>query len=374
MRVAYLSLAPFISGAERSLQLLILNCQKKGLKPILISPPNSPMHNWAKKNQIRSYRCDLGIFTLSRFFVWAVSQVKLLYILLVNRVEIVHSNQIWSLPAAQLPSKILRIKRVCHFRDPIDISLNWWLKGGLDFAFAISKQVASEIDTNIAPDLIEARHTIINPINLDTKCRPDNLSEIKLAARYALNLPGNVKIFGYIGQVRPVKGVIQTISAFAAIPEETRSLLLIAGEDTTEKKEYLTECKQLATKLGIVKRVIFLGFIEEVSNFYNSVDVVIVHSYEEPLGRVPLEAGSYYTPTIATNVGGLPETIMHNETGWLVDPNNINETISAMKFCVGNDISNYGLAARQYVMEISDPSVYADKVIDIYKKLSQSTR
>ncbi|MBL7003304.1 MAG: glycosyltransferase [Gammaproteobacteria bacterium] len=369
MRVAYFALAPFISGSERSLQLLILHSKEKGIIPILVSPPDSPMHNWARENQIPSFECHLGIFSLKHPLLWLISRLKLILILKKNKIQIVHSNQIWSLPAAQIPSKVLNLKRVCHFRDPVNKEINWWLKGGLDCAISISKHIDRQIEKHIQPQLINARETIINPINLDTGFDYSMSHTIKMEARKCLNLPLNTKIFGYIGQVTPVKGVTNIIKAFSALPDSLQPMLLIAGDDTTEGKRYLADCKQLIDELNIENRVIFLGFMGDVRNFYNSVDVVVVHSKEEPLGRTPLEAGSYYKPTIATNVGGLPETILHNKTGWLVNPELPEETISAMKFCLSNDISNFGISARNYVEEIAHPGRYADKIISIYKKL-----
>ncbi len=69
-------------------------------------------------------------------------------------------------------------------------------------------------------------------------------------------------------------------------------------------------------------RVITLGFVDQstIHALYQACDVVLLPStWPEPLGWATLDAGRYGKPIVATRVGGIPEAIIHDETGLLVD-------------------------------------------------------
>ena len=95
INVAYIAMAPFISGSERCLQLILSNCQATGINPILITPKDSPMRVWAQKNKIRHYSCDLSPLEVN-FWSWCLTQLKLVRIFTKHKVQVAHSNQIWS--------------------------------------------------------------------------------------------------------------------------------------------------------------------------------------------------------------------------------------------------------------------------------------
>ena len=70
---------------------------------------------------------------------------------------------------------------------------------------------------------------------------------------------------------------------------------------------------------GCVK---WLGLRENVQDFMTAFDLLTVPSIEEPLGLVAVESLAAGTPVVATNTGGLPEIVKHNECGLLVPPRN----------------------------------------------------
>ena len=64
----------------------------------------------------------------------------------------------------------------------------------------------------------------------------------------------------------------------------------------------------------------FLGRINDVNTFYDSLNLLVVPSIREPLGNVIIEAGIRKIPVIASNVDGISEIIEHNITGLLIKP------------------------------------------------------
>jgi len=72
--------------------------------------------------------------------------------------------------------------------------------------------------------------------------------------------------------------------------------------------------------LGLGEDVSFVGFVKDVPKFLSSVDVLVLPSLFEGLGVAALEGMAAGKPVVATRVGGLVESIVDGETGFLVPP------------------------------------------------------
>ena len=64
---------------------------------------------------------------------------------------------------------------------------------------------------------------------------------------------------------------------------------------------------------------------EETGALLNKTDVFILPSYAEGMPMAILEAMSYSIPVISTNVGGIPEVVLNNETGYIIKPGDLEE-------------------------------------------------
>lgn len=112
-----------------------------------------------------------------------------------------------------------------------------------------------------------------------------------------------VRNIGFIGRLDPAKGVELLIAAFRQLHEQDPDLKLIIAGDGRET--YIKDLQALAEDLPVT----FLGRVEP-AEFFEQIDVAVVPSvWEEPLGRVVIEALAYGRPVVATPVGGIPEMI-----------------------------------------------------------------
>ncbi|ENC7045777.1 glycosyltransferase family 4 protein, partial [Vibrio cholerae] len=136
-----------------------------------------------------------------------------------------------------------------------------------------------------------------------------------------------IPVFGRISRLCPGKGNELLLEAFSdLVSRGYNARLVIAGSG--EQFNYL---EKLVVKLGIIDKVEFLGHVEpEV--FFSKIDCMISPSTMEALPTVIAEAMSCKIPVIATNVGGVPEMIEHEFSGFLIEPNSICEIRKALQY------------------------------------------
>lgn len=116
--------------------------------------------------------------------------------------------------------------------------------------------------------------------------------------------------FIFAGHLSENKGIKILINAF--LKSNTEASLIICG--TGEMEEWIREKKD--------KRIIMLGRLSQQDLFeqYRKADVQIVPSvWEEPFGRIVIEAAQYGLPTIGSNRGGIPEIIKQLQYGVVYD-------------------------------------------------------
>jgi glycosyltransferase involved in cell wall biosynthesis len=102
----------------------------------------------------------------------------------------------------------------------------------------------------------------------------------------------------------------------------------VVGGETVDPDPIATpeiaELQQLATELGVIDHVRFVGKRQpnELRYYYCAGDVVVTTPWYEPFGLTPLEAMACGRPVIGSAVGGITFTIKDGETGFLVPPRN----------------------------------------------------
>ena len=120
------------------------------------------------------------------------------------------------------------------------------------------------------------------------------------------------KILMHISNFRPVKRVSDVIDIFTKVNEVIPSKLLLVGEGPDLPK---IQCK--IKELGLSDRVHFLGKQDEISHVISLADVLLLPSSKESFGLVALEAMACGVPTVGSEAGGIPELVIHGETGFL---------------------------------------------------------
>jgi len=151
----------------------------------------------------------------------------------------------------------------------------------------------------------------------------------KQEAREKLNLNVSDYFIGIIGRIDPQKGQLFLVKALHALQQKGVSTkLVIVGEPTVNdpnSKSYFAEINKYIDEHGLSETIHLRNFTNDVSVFYNAVDIFALASEGETFGMVTVEAMLSGLPIVATNTAGTPEILNYGELGLLYTPNHIDE-------------------------------------------------
>lgn len=142
----------------------------------------------------------------------------------------------------------------------------------------------------------------------------DSARSQRAATRAALGYAPDEFIIGGVGRLEPVKGFAYFVAAADAIARELpEARFLLVGAGSQEQA-----LRDAAVPLGSKFR--FAGLRDDVPPIMAALDLLVVPSLNEGMGRVLLEAGAAEVPVVANRVGGIPDLVRNGETGVLVAP------------------------------------------------------
>ncbi len=160
------------------------------------------------------------------------------------------------------------------------------------------------------------------PCGVDTTLfRPQDRHQ----ARRALALPEAAPIVLFIGRLQPLKGLDTLLRAVHLVRQHYPRLhvRIVGGgvdEGDPHEAEELGRLRALAEHLDLTPHVAFTKAQpqETLAQYYAAADVLVMPSHYESFGMVVLEAMACGLPVVASRVGGLASTVVHERTGLLV--------------------------------------------------------
>ena len=170
----------------------------------------------------------------------------------------------------------------------------------------------------VSKDLLDHLHSLMPDLKHKSNTLYSGLSQPHLIPSA---LPTNPPNLLCCGRLVHRKGFDIALNMFASLSKRHPYLHLTIAGDGPE----LPSLKRYVESMGIKNRVTFLGWItpEQVGSVINGATVVLMPSRREPFGLVALEAALMARPIVATRVGGLPEIVVHQQTGLLVENEDI---------------------------------------------------
>jgi glycosyltransferase involved in cell wall biosynthesis len=170
----------------------------------------------------------------------------------------------------------------------------------------------------------------------------------------------------YVGRLAHEKGVDVAVSAFATIIKRfPRTRLKIVGGGPAR-----SEIEQQVATLGLTDAVEFTGWIqpEKIPALINKCTLVVVPSrYREPFALIAVEAAQMARPVVAARTGGLPETVVHRQSGLLFENENTAALAKEMAFLLDHPdrAMQMGQMGRCRALKIFS----LEKFVDAYDRL-----
>ncbi len=176
-------------------------------------------------------------------------------------------------------------------------------------------------------------------------------AEMRTAARARWGFSNNEFVIGHAAAFTHEKG--QDVALQAALllaPKLPRARMLLAGDGPQRSKPEIAELARQTSGIAQLP-----GFVDDLNQFYAALDLYIMPSRSEAWGLTALQAMAYGLPVIASNVGGLPEAIEHDKSGWLVPPESP-EALAAAILDAASDparLCEFGRNARERAAQFS---------------------
>ncbi len=172
----------------------------------------------------------------------------------------------------------------------------------------------------------------------------------------------------FVGRLRYYKGLDVLLHALVQVPELH---LWVIGTGPMGKP-----WRQLARRLGLDRRVVFLGNVPEADLplYYAAADLFVLPSTSraEAFGLVLVEAMASGLPVISTELGtGTSFVNVHGETGWVVPPGAPGALAEALNFLFSHpaERARMGRSARERARKEFDAGVMAERIAALYRQL-----
>lgn len=367
-------LYPIIDGQVTGGNIVCLHlieaALNQGWDVLVNSPSEGRFCDILREKKVKVYHLDT-----TRSFNW-LSAVKMAQLIKKERVSLVHAHAPFAGSIiSSLAGKLAGVPVIIHAHLQDALSSNslirsyqkminsWTSKECCDAIIAVSHQVKDALVT----EGFDSRkfHVIHNGT-------PVNNHKIDSNIRNELNIPEDIQVVIHIGRLCKSKGQHLLLQAAANLHQSGQeAVYLIVGKDLEQDGAYLQYLKDLAQELGINQSVHFLGHRADIPQLLALSDLLVLPSDAEGLPLVILEAMAAGLPVVATPVGGIPEAVIHQETGLLVPVEDVQALGDAILKLLQNPLlkNEMGNKGLQMVNKNFSVEKMCREVFGIYQKL-----
>jgi len=177
--------------------------------------------------------------------------------------------------------------------------------------------VSQDLHERCAKARVRSQRLILLPNAIDTQ-RIRRTWDVA-SAKQRIGVPPKHLVIGAVGRLSQEKGFDNLIQAVDRLLQAgVECQLIIVGDG--EARQSL---KNLVSELNRADRIRLVGYRDDIAHWMQAMDVFALSSRREGLPNVVLEAMAYEVPVVATRVAGIPSLIRNEETGVLVDEDDV---------------------------------------------------
>lgn len=334
IRVLHITPSVRLLGARRSLLTLVCHLAGTRIEPIVLAPCAGALTEELDKRRLPWQELRLPPWRKLGSWLTIPSRIAALRRLCDElEIDLIHCNEIYPNPHALMASADaplshalgsrlfgsapVRLVRpvVTHMRLSVTPRMvqNYYLSQATR-VIAVSEGAARDFDP--FPWKNDKVRVVHNGIDFDEFA--DARSRRSLV-RHGLGYEDRHFVIGQFGLLMPRKRprfLLEAAPAILRAVPEARFLFI--GETSPGQENLLTELQDLARTLQVEHAVQFLPFQRRIAEYFGAIDLNMLVSDDEGFGRVVIEAAAAGVPTVGSNVGGIPELIDHDRTGFLL--------------------------------------------------------
>ncbi len=295
--------------------------------------------------------------------------------------DIVHSHTWYGALAGYMAKTLYNVPYVAtvHSLEP----LRPWKEEQLGRSYHLSawvENLALQNADRIIAVSRNSREDIIKLFNV----KPERVAVVHNGIDLNLYRPlkenGTRKAFGigkdyvlFVGRVSRQKGIEYLIDAVKWLKPGTQCVCCTSAPDTKEFEE------EIRDKISAEPRVVWINSLlreEQYVELYSNARVFACPSVYEPFGIINLEAMACETPVVASAVGGILETVVDGETGFLVEPANPRALAEGINCLLKNRnlAEKFGKNGRRRVEKNFSWATIAKKTLDLYREVIEEKK
>ena len=208
-------------------------------------------------------------------------------------------------------------------------------------------------------------------------------SQFTSAFKQAFGIPASAPVVGFIGRLVEEKGVLELLDAFhqaLSVMPELRLLMVgdnvvVGHQASTIHDERDRSTRELVRRkvesLDLMSRIVFTGYVEDVTKLMRAIDVFVLPSHREGMPRIIIEAMASGKPVIATDIRGCREEVVHDLTGLLVPVGDSKALSGAMVRILSEPelACRMGSEGRRRAEALFDERDVLDRQVHVYQEL-----
>jgi len=360
-RTLHVELGRHRLGGTMQVYYLTRELHRVGAPCLLVTPLGSPLHGLAEADGVPcapiQYAGDVDV--LSTFKLWRIIREF--------KPEIVHIHSrrgadIWGAIAARLAGncKVILARRV---DDPVKHTwLNRLRYGPLcDRVVAVSQGIVRAVVKGGVPE--GKIRQVYSAIEAHKYQADDAVADV----RTELGLKVDAPVLGVIAQLIPRKGHRFLIDALPLIhAQHPTTQLLFLGEGESK-----ADLQAQVTRMGLDDFVIFAGYRDDVGRVLRAMTLLIHPATMEGFANVAMQAQAAQIPVVTADVGGMPESVAHEETGLVVEPESASALATAISGLLADPhrCQRMGAAGKARVESLFTVDSMVQKTLAIYREL-----
>lgn len=311
-----------IGGAEKNLEKILDFFSKKyHINFFILGPCNGPFFDRLSQKNISFVRSKLPDWRKGKNFISRYLYMLKHFLLLKEKTfDLIYVNDFFYAPYGLSVSGFKKVPCIVHVQSDIEEK-------------RISQYKLDEVDGVIVTTLstFERVNKFFSRSNENKLFLVQYGSDINANSHFLIENKKRVFTFGVAANILPHKGIQFFLSLIKSIKDvglKNFEIHWVGGDPHSLANDLHNE----VSSLNLQDKVFFDGFVDNMDDFYNSIDCLIHPAQYEPFGIVMIEAMSHGIPVISTKTSGGIEILGDIDGGqWLVDLNDFDGMLTRMR-------------------------------------------